>query len=112
MKPQSGRVSGLRRVLCAAGLCLVGSSFAGCGGMSGTWKEAEGDDKVEFRSGGRMYLTIMGSTVAGQYETDGDRVILRTNNQAIVLVRDGDTLQGGAGAFNLKFVRVDRGIAQ
>lgn len=112
MKPQLGRGSVVFRIVFAVGACIVAASLAGCGGLTGTWKEAEGEDKVEFRSGGRMYLTIMGSTVAGQYETDGDRVILRTNNQAIVLVRDGDTLQGGAGAFNLKFVRVDREIAQ
>jgi len=102
----------LRHALCrprrlarfAAGIAVCLSVLAGCdGGLSGTFEDAESRSSIEFKPDGQCYLTILGGTVQGDYEIDGDKVIVRTNGQNMVLTRHGDQLEGGP--LGMKFTR-------
>jgi len=78
---------------CATGLLMF--VLTGCGGMSGTYEEVGGKDTIEFRSGSTVYMSFFGTTVAGEYEVDGDRVVLTFPDGSLVLTIKGDTLEGG-----------------
>lgn len=80
--------------------CLL---LAGCGGMSGTYENAESGNKIEF-TGDSVYVTIAPApTIAGTYEIDGEKVILKMEGQSIVLTRKGSSLEGGP--FGMTFAR-------
>jgi len=69
--------------------------LAGCGdSVSGTY-EGQGGDKIEF-DGSKVYVTMSPApTLAGEYEVDGNKVILKVAGQSLVLTKNGDTLEGG-----------------
>ncbi len=61
--------------------------------------ERDGEVKVTLREGGAT-----GDTAAGTYEVDGDRVrIAVVGGEELVLVRDGDVLEGKMGYATLRF---------
>jgi hypothetical protein len=94
------RVRPLRLASLAMALALAA---AGCGaGMSGRYATEDGLGDLEFESGGRVYMTMLGGTVACEYEVDGDRVIVKGPHGSHVLKREGDRLEGGPG---LSFVK-------
>lgn len=73
-------------------------TLAGCGnGISGDYGGPNCGlfQKISFRSGGVVYLTLMGTEMSGQYRVDGDKISLTIPNEAgIVLTRKGSALEG------------------
>lgn len=91
----SGFGGALRLVVCVLSI-LVGA--VGCGaGLSGTFEEESGLGQLEFQDDGTVYVSLLGVTVAGEYELDGEHVILRGPNGTQVLTRNGARLVGGPG---------------
>jgi hypothetical protein len=79
-------------VLAAAGISL---SLVGCGDEVSGIYEGSGGDKIEF-DGSKVYVTMSPApTLAGEYEIDGTKIILKVAGQSLVLTRNGDTLEGG-----------------
>lgn len=100
--------TGWPQVICRAAAALVillaVAFLTGCGkSMSGTYEDTGSASNIEFKDGGKVYVTLMGATAAGEYEVDGERIILKTNGQSLVLTQHGDTLEGGP--FGMKFVK-------
>jgi len=73
----------------------ISLSLVGCkDGVSGTY-QGQGGDTIEF-DGSKVYVTMSPApTLAGEYEIDGNKVILKVGGQSLVLTRNGDTLEGG-----------------
>jgi hypothetical protein len=72
----------------------------GCGdggGLSGEYEEESGVGSLDFQSDGTVYVSFLGVTVAGEYELDGARVIVKGPNGSQVLTRKGERLEGGLG---------------
>lgn len=58
--------------------------------------DPDGGAKLEFRSRTKVYLTLARDmTTEGSYEVDGDRLVIRTPRDNIVMKRDGAWLRGG-----------------
>lgn len=87
-----------RRVTLGALIALASVGVAGCGSkLNGTYENPNGIMSVEFKSG-KAYVTMMFGTVESDYEVKGDKIILHTGNQNLVLTRNGDgTLSGPMG---------------
>lgn len=82
----------------ALALALVLAHACGSGGgLSGRYDEESGVGSLEFREDGTVYVSFLGVTVAGEYELDGARVIVRGPNGSQVLTRNGARLEGGLG---------------
>lgn len=93
----------IRRVAALGMLVLACFALTGCGGMSGTYEAKNDEGKIEFK-GDRAYISISPApTMVGEYEIDGDKVIVKVNDQSMVLTRHGDTLEGGP--FGMTFVK-------
>lgn len=94
-----------RRGRCAQVVVLLVLVLAGCSkGMAGVYQEVDGVNVIEFRTNGVCYLTAFGSTNKGEYEIDGERVMLKFASGTIVLTKHGDRLDGGpdGAAYALK----------
>jgi hypothetical protein len=84
----------------------LGLALTGCGsssGLSGTYHQAGGGGIVtlEFNSGGKVTMTMMGESKQGTYEVKGDQVILHMpgeGNTQLKMNGDG-TLDSGLGTF-------------
>jgi hypothetical protein len=65
--------------------CLA---VTGCGdGLSGSkYTEKDSKDGIEFKSGHKAYVTVMGSTVEATYAVDGDKITLDGGGQIGKLV--------------------------
>ena len=75
-------------------LCLV----SGCArSLSGTWQDAAGLTTYEFRRDGSVVMTILGTSVRGDYQIQGDRVVITGPQGTVVLLRDGERLSGPTG---------------
>ena len=84
-------------------LVVVAASLNGCGDVSGTYQAEDKSDTIEFK-GDRAYVTISPApTIAGDYEIDGDKVIIRVNGQSMVFTHRDSTLDGGP--FGMKFIK-------
>lgn len=81
-----------------AGSLVLALMLAACdGGMDGTFQDELGVSRYEFKPDGKVYMSTMGMTFAGTYEIDQDRITVEGPNGAIVLRRDGDSLNGPMG---------------
>jgi hypothetical protein len=79
-------------------------TLSGCDDFEGTYADAEGIVKIEFKDGDKAYVTLgeLG-TKAGDYERDGDRVIIKIDGDSTVLTRNDDgSLDGGMMLGTLK----------
>jgi hypothetical protein len=95
----------MKRVLQIAAATALGSLLAACGqGLSGTFEDEMGISRYEFERGGRVYMSVMGVEAAGEYEIEGERIVLQGPNGTMVLHRDGENLKGPMG---LKLIRKD-----
>lgn len=92
------RCAGFIGAVCVAALTLGGCSDR----MIGTYEDDAGIGSLEFQDDGRVYVTMLEMTVVGEYEVDGDRIIIHGPRGAQVLTRDGEALLGGPG---MTFVR-------
>jgi hypothetical protein len=78
-------------------------ALAGCGGgFSGSYEEESGLGRLEFQDDGTVYLSLLGVTVAGEYELDGEHVIVKGPNGEQVLRRNGERLEGAPGLTYVK----------
>jgi hypothetical protein len=89
-----------------ATLLALGLVLTGCGsssGLSGTYHQAGGAGIItlEFNSGGKVTMTMMGESKQGTYEVKGDQVILHIPGEGDTqLKKNGDgTLDSGLGTF-------------
>lgn len=86
-------------------LLASGAMVAACGkGFSGEYLDEMGISQYEFTRDGRVYMSVMGIESTGEYEVDGERVVLRGPNGTMVLSRDGEDLVGPMG---LRLTRQD-----
>lgn len=86
-------------------LALLCLSAVGCGSsLSGTYEDPNGMPvtKVEFKSGGKAYMTMgmfgVGQTTEVSYRRDGDKVILEMGagaNIVLTVQKDGSLSNGG-----------------
>ncbi len=83
--------------------CLA---FFGCAHFSGKYETTgpgEGAASVEFRSGNKAYLTIMGTTVQSEYTVDGDKVTFKNvNGTDLVMTEEKDGSLTGPMGMTLK----------
>jgi hypothetical protein len=83
----------------ATAAALVALLTLGCGGPSpvGIYADASGATRYEFRPDGRVFISVLGATVTGAYETDRDRILISAPQGTVVLVRKDGRLQGPMG---------------
>ena len=83
-------------VVLAASITLVGCG----GGLDGVYRPEGGAgffEQIEFRSGGKVEITFMGTTKEGDFEVDGDRVRITVSGDTQILRLDGDGCVDGGG---------------
>jgi hypothetical protein len=70
----------------------------GGGGISGEYG-GEGCvyDKLDFRGDGSVYITVFGTEQKGEYEVDGDKVIVGQAGQGLVFNKEGNALEATVG---------------
>lgn len=95
----------MKRVLQIAAAATLAGILGACGqGISGTFEDEMGISRYEFTRGGRVYMSVMGVEAAGEYEIEGERIVLEGPNGTMVLHRSGEDLEGPMG---LKLIRKD-----
>lgn len=87
------------------GLFMAVAAVACGGGLEGVYEpesrpgaqaSLQPFERLEFRSGSRVELTIMGSIIEGSFEVEGDRVrIIIAGNTQIFRREEGGCLEGG-----------------
>jgi len=70
--------------------------------MSGTYEEENGVGSLEFKEDGTVYVSFLGVTIAGEYELDGEHVIVAGPNGSQVLTWNGTRLEAGPGLTYIK----------
>ncbi len=71
---------------------------AGCSPpLSGIYADASGATQYEFRSDGKVYISVLGATASGNYEANADRVLITGPQGTVVLIRNRDQLLGPMG---------------
>jgi hypothetical protein len=75
-------------------VAVVCAAVSGCGdGLSGSkYTEENGKDGIEFRSGNKAHVTVMGQTIEADYRVEGDKITLDTKGEAgkLVVTREKD----------------------
>jgi len=82
------------------GTVIIGISLlvAACDkGMEGTFQDELGVMRYDFKSDGKVEMTVMGATVVGDYEMDGDHITVTGPHGQIGLERSGNILKGPMG---------------
>ena len=95
------------RGLNLSALTILCVALTGCGdGLKGTTYLEDGSkDGIEFKSGNKADITIMGQTVEADYAIDGDKINLNTHGAmgTIVVTHGSDgTITGLPGCGPLK----------
>lgn len=71
---------------------------SGCGkSVSGVYADDTGTFTVEFKSGGKATVTVLGSPQDGDYTVDGKTVTVKVNGDAKVFTINGDGSLSGPG---------------
>jgi hypothetical protein len=83
---------------------LIALACAGCSrdGLAGEYRDQRGVTGYEFEPNGRVFISVMGTTMAATYELEGDRVLIDSASGIVVLRRAGEELHGPLG---LKLIR-------
>jgi hypothetical protein len=63
----------------------------------GTYADASGATRYEFRPDGQVYISVLGTTVSGAYEANRERILINGPQGTLVLLRRADRLQGPMG---------------
>lgn len=75
-------------------VAVVCVAVSGCGdGLSGNrYTEENGKDGIEFKSGNKAHVTVMGQTIEADYSVDGNKITLDTKGEAgkLVVTRERD----------------------
>jgi len=103
---QPGRTGARWRALCVAVVGISSIAFFGCAHFSGKYETtgpAEGAASVEFKSGSKAYLSIMGTTLETEYTVDGDKVTFKNvNGSNLVMTEEKDGSLTGPMGLTLK----------
>ena len=84
--------------LAATALCgLAALTLAGCGSkVSGHYTTSGGGAEMNFKSGGKVEITMMGMTQEADYAVEDDKVKITTGRQTQILpIDDKGCLKGG-----------------
>ena len=86
------------RGICSLAL-LAWFGLVGCGrdDVIGTYEDEFGMTRYEFQRQGRVYVSVLGTTVAGEYRLEGDRVVLDGPQGTVMLTRRNGQLHGPMG---------------
>ena len=78
---------------------LLALSLAGCGNgeLYGVYSDELGTTAYDFRHEKRVLITVLDVTVAADYTTHGDDIIVTTPQGTLVLARQDDRLIGPNG---------------
>jgi len=52
-------------------------------------------DWLEFKDGGKVYISAAGMEIPATYEVDGDRISVTADGEGVVYTKRGDALDGG-----------------
>jgi hypothetical protein len=79
--------------------CCAAVLLTACGqpAISGVYEDAMGITRYEFHRGGKVYMTVLGTTVAAEYRLDGDKVLVTSPQGTLVLTRQDGRLFGPMG---------------
>ncbi len=79
--------------------CLLLSALSACSGsdLSGVYSDELGTTAYDFRQNQRVFITVLEITVAADYTTHGDDIIVTTPQGTVVLARHDDRLIGPSG---------------
>lgn len=100
-KGESGHMSyapWFRPLRLLVGLAVVSLLLSACdSGLSGKYGDEMGIIEYEFDADGTVYMNAMGTRVAGEYEIDGDNVIVHGPHGNLVFELQEDRLVGPMG---------------
>jgi hypothetical protein len=85
-------------------LALLAALFLGAcdAGLSGRYEEVQGLGSLDFQEDGTVYVSVLGATFAGEYEVEGERVVIQGPQGSQVFTWNDGRLEGGHG---LAYVR-------
>ena len=70
----------------------------GCGPrVDGVYVDASGATQYEFRPGGEVFISVLGTTVTAQYEVNAERILVSGPQGTVVLIRKDGRLEGPMG---------------
>ncbi len=78
-------------------LLLLLLSACGYRDISGVYADELGTTAYDFRADRRVFITVLEVTVAADYTTHGDDIIVTTPQGTVVLARQDDRLIGPTG---------------
>lgn len=84
-----------RLVFAAVAPFFLVVAFGCSGDVVGTYRDASGAMVLELRPGGEARQQVMGMTLAGTYEVDGDEVIVDIGGRQMVLQHTNGRLENG-----------------
>lgn len=72
---------------------------AGCARdeLRGTYEDELGVTRYEFQGGGRVHVSVLGTTVIGEYRVENDTILVSGPQGALVLKRRNGALHGPMG---------------
>lgn len=82
-------------------LSLLAATHAllwGCGQrVTGIYVDSSGATQYEFRPGGEVFITVLGTTVTARYEENAERVLISGPQGTLMLIRKNGRLEGPMG---------------
>ena len=81
------------------GVCCTALWLCACStdNFAGIYEDSMGVTRYEFQRNGRVYMTVLGSTVAAEYRVDGARVLVTSPQGTLVLTLEDGRLLGPMG---------------
>lgn len=88
-----------RKPLLVAVLALAAQTVLwGCGQrVTGIYVDSSGATQYEFRPGGEVFISILGTTVTARYEVNAERILVTGPQGSVVLIRKDGRLEGPMG---------------
>lgn len=84
----------IRSLITVAALAILW----GCGPrVAGIYVDASGATQYEFRPGGEVFISVLGTTVTARYEVNAERILVSGPQGTIVLIRKNGHLEGPMG---------------
>lgn len=84
----------IRSLVAIAALAALG----GCDPrVAGIYEDASGATRYEFRAGGEVFISVLGTTVTARYEANAERILVSGPQGTIVLIRKNGLLEGPMG---------------
>lgn len=69
-----------------------------CGArVTGLYTDASGATQYEFRPGGEVFISVLGTTVTARYEANAERILVTGPQGTVVLIRKDGRLEGPMG---------------